>query len=126
MTDNGRGSYANQIDPEGGIKAPALSPVFERANDNRPPAEQAPSTPSAQVANTELSPREPSPSFGYDQAKAVQHKQAMRADDLAVKRASLKAKAQLFGRQDAARKAKGMPSLGQSLRKDRGRERGDD
>ena len=126
MAEQRPGSYARQIDPEGGIKAPALSPVFERANDDRSPAQPPAVTPSAQVANTNLSPREPSPSFGYDQAKAVQHRQAMQGDDLAVKRAALKAKAQLFGRQDAARKARGAPSLGQSFGKERGRDRGDD
>lgn len=127
MADQRPGSFAREIDPDGGIKGPDLRGAFDQAKDA--PATPAPeqSTPpiaSQQVANSNLAPREPAPSFGYDRTKAGQHIEAMRKDDRAVKEPSLQAKAQLIAKQNAARKAKGLPSLGKSF--DRDRERGDD
>ena len=129
MADTGRGSYARQIDPDGSIKGPDLSRAFEAAKEREQsvtPPERPPVIASRQVANTNLSPREPAPPAAYDRAKAAQHRDAMQADDRAVKTAALQAKAQLFAQQNAARKARGAPSLGKSFGKDRGREIGDD
>jgi hypothetical protein len=137
MADDQRpGSFARSIDPDGGIKGPSLSPAFERAsaetpapssasNSERTAPPQAVPIHSAQVANTNLSPREPAPPAAYDRAKAAQHVEGMRTDDRAVKDAALKAKAELFARQDAARKATRAPSLSPAFGKSRDRERGD-
>ena len=127
MADQRPGSYARSIDPEGGIKGPDLSAAFDKAQEPPATKQAEPHTPpiaSRQVANTNLSPREPAPPAAYDRAKAAQHIQAMKADDRAVKNPAILAKAQLFAQQNAARKAKSSPSLGKSFGRDH--ERGDD
>jgi hypothetical protein len=127
MADRRPGSYAREIDPDGSIQGPPLSPAFEKAADPVPvktPEARIPAIPSQQVARTNLSPREPAPPAAYDRAKAAQHVADMRADDRAVKNPAILDKARLFAAQNAARKAKGAPSLGKSFGKER--ERGDD
>lgn len=132
MADERPGSHARDIDTNDGIKAPALTPIFNRAQEqsssatertasDQGAAERAAPLGSRQVAKTGLTPREPAPSFGYDRTKAGQHVEAMRADDRAVKQAALQAKANFFARQKAMQKEKAPPSLGKSFGRDRDR-----